>query len=150
MESVASSSSSSDRRLHPTQAFPTQPLQDRIFRALHHHLRLLTDPNLTSLSWVPQARQGGLRPQWRLKKERCVQFVLMKWRRKRGWWLVVHARMLFMKTAWLGGEEVGKEGGSCVICRARWRDQSSQERYLNLAAYVSEDDTAPSGSLCSG
>lgn len=44
----------------------------------------------------------------------------------------------------------GRRGGSCVICRARWRDLSDQERYLNLAAYVREDDTAQSGSLCAG
>lgn len=32
---------------------------------------------------------------------------------------------------------------SCVICRSRWRDRADQERYLNLAAYVSQDDVAP-------
>ncbi|KAI3729762.1 hypothetical protein L6452_18428 [Arctium lappa] len=29
---------------------------------------------------------------------------------------------------------------SCVICRARWRDRTEQERYINLSAYVSEDE----------
>ncbi|XP_050210123.1 uncharacterized protein LOC126660571 [Mercurialis annua] len=37
----------------------------------------------------------------------------------------------------------GRKGGNCVICRARWRDnRSDQERYLNLAAYVGDDVTA--------
>lgn len=29
---------------------------------------------------------------------------------------------------------------SCVICRARWRDRVEQDEYLNLSAYVGEDD----------
>lgn len=29
---------------------------------------------------------------------------------------------------------------SCVICRARWRDRAEQEKYINLSAYVSEDE----------
>lgn len=29
---------------------------------------------------------------------------------------------------------------SCVICRSRWKDRANQEKYLNLAAYVSEDN----------
>lgn len=29
---------------------------------------------------------------------------------------------------------------TCVICRSRWRDRVDQERYLNLSAYVSEED----------
>lgn len=29
---------------------------------------------------------------------------------------------------------------SCVICRARWRDRAEQERYINLSAYVSQDE----------
>ncbi|GAB4837206.1 hypothetical protein Ancab_002112 [Ancistrocladus abbreviatus] len=29
---------------------------------------------------------------------------------------------------------------SCVICRARWRDRADQEKYLNLAAYIHEED----------
>lgn len=33
----------------------------------------------------------------------------------------------------------GRRSASCVICRARWRG-SDQEQYLNLAAYVSEED----------
>ncbi|KDP34157.1 hypothetical protein JCGZ_07728 [Jatropha curcas] len=40
MESVGSSSSTSDHRLH-FHIRPTQPLAGRIFRALRHHLRLL-------------------------------------------------------------------------------------------------------------
>ncbi|KAI3706799.1 hypothetical protein L6452_24772 [Arctium lappa] len=29
---------------------------------------------------------------------------------------------------------------TCVICRARWRGIGEEERYINLSAYVSEDD----------
>ncbi|CAO2816804.1 unnamed protein product [Amaranthus hypochondriacus] len=28
----------------------------------------------------------------------------------------------------------------CVICRSRWRNRADQDKYLNLAAYVNEDD----------
>lgn len=31
---------------------------------------------------------------------------------------------------------------SCVICRARWKDRVDQEMYLNLSAYVNEDEMA--------
>ncbi|KAK7351494.1 hypothetical protein VNO77_11002 [Canavalia gladiata] len=34
----------------------------------------------------------------------------------------------------------GRRSASCVICRARWRDRAEQDKYLNLSAYVSEDD----------
>lgn len=46
----------------------------------------------------------------------------------------------------------GRRSASCVICRARWR--AEQEKYLNLAAYVTEDNTADGGGggggLCGG
>ncbi|KAL3498501.1 hypothetical protein ACH5RR_041233 [Cinchona calisaya] len=29
---------------------------------------------------------------------------------------------------------------SCVLCRARWRNTADQENYLNLSAYISEDE----------
>ncbi|KVH90333.1 hypothetical protein Ccrd_007656 [Cynara cardunculus var. scolymus] len=29
---------------------------------------------------------------------------------------------------------------TCVICRARWRNIDEEDRYINLSAYVSEDD----------
>ncbi|KAK6912750.1 Zinc finger, RING-type [Dillenia turbinata] len=47
----------------------------------------------------------------------------------------------------------GRRSASCVICRARWRDVADQEKYLNLAAYVSEDDVdvaESSGTHCGG
>lgn len=45
----------------------------------------------------------------------------------------------------------GRRSTSCVICRARWRDRNDQDKYLNLAAYVSEDDAADNGvGLCAG
>ncbi|KAK7311767.1 hypothetical protein RJT34_10108 [Clitoria ternatea] len=45
----------------------------------------------------------------------------------------------------------GRRTASCVICRARWRDRVEQDKYLNLSAYVSEDDMAqPGGGLCTG
>jgi hypothetical protein len=46
----------------------------------------------------------------------------------------------------------GRRAASCVICRARWRDRADQERYLNLAAYVSEDNNVgeEGGGLCGG
>ncbi|KAJ7965936.1 Mitogen-activated protein kinase kinase kinase 1 [Quillaja saponaria] len=39
----------------------------------------------------------------------------------------------------------GRRSASCVICRARWRDRTEQDKYLNLAAYVTEDDMADQG-----
>ncbi|KAL9313457.1 hypothetical protein ACSQ67_018909 [Phaseolus vulgaris] len=45
----------------------------------------------------------------------------------------------------------GRRTASCVICRARWRDRVEQDKYLNLSAYVSEDDMGePAGGLCTG
>ncbi|GMH06981.1 hypothetical protein Nepgr_008821 [Nepenthes gracilis] len=37
----------------------------------------------------------------------------------------------------------GRRSASCVICRARWRDKANQEKYLNLAAYIQEEDDVP-------
>ncbi|KAJ6361530.1 hypothetical protein OIU78_002042 [Salix suchowensis] len=45
----------------------------------------------------------------------------------------------------------GRRAASCVICRARWRDRNDEDKYLNLAAYVGEDDTAGDGvGICAG
>ncbi|XP_077211755.1 SWIM zinc finger family protein / mitogen-activated protein kinase kinase kinase (MAPKKK)-like protein [Tasmannia lanceolata] len=41
----------------------------------------------------------------------------------------------------------GRRRASCVICRARWRERKEQEGYLNLAAYISEDE-GEIGGLC--
>ncbi|KAF5938853.1 hypothetical protein HYC85_023112 [Camellia sinensis] len=41
-----------------------------------------------------------------------------------------------------------RRSATCVICRARWRNRTDQEPYLNLSAYVSEDDMAEENSLC--
>ncbi|XAR69294.1 Mitogen-activated protein kinase kinase kinase [Bertholletia excelsa] len=40
---------------------------------------------------------------------------------------------------------------TCVICRARWRNRVEQEAYLNLSAYVNEEDDVAEGegsSMC--
>ncbi|MED6193335.1 hypothetical protein PIB30_018277 [Stylosanthes scabra] len=44
----------------------------------------------------------------------------------------------------------GRRSASCVICRARWRNMAEQEKYVNLSAYVSDDDDVipPPSSLC--
>ncbi|XP_043704907.1 uncharacterized protein LOC122654743 [Telopea speciosissima] len=47
----------------------------------------------------------------------------------------------------------GRRSATCVICRARWRETAEQEMYLNLAAYVSEEDEVDdavesNGNLC--
>lgn len=34
----------------------------------------------------------------------------------------------------------GRRPGICAICRARWRGRADQEKYVNLGAYVKEDD----------
>ncbi|OIV97806.1 hypothetical protein TanjilG_12563 [Lupinus angustifolius] len=46
----------------------------------------------------------------------------------------------------------GRRTASCVICRARWRDRTEQDKYVNLSAFVSEDDNMaqPVGGLCTG
>ncbi|KAJ6330173.1 hypothetical protein OIU76_008906 [Salix suchowensis] len=45
----------------------------------------------------------------------------------------------------------GRRAASCVICRARWRDRNDEDKYLNLASYVGEDDTAGDGvGICAG
>ncbi|KAF5748269.1 mitogen-activated protein kinase kinase kinase 1 [Tripterygium wilfordii] len=42
----------------------------------------------------------------------------------------------------------GRRSASCVICRARWRDmRAGEDKYLNLGAYVSDDD---GGIVCGG
>ncbi|KAL6980097.1 hypothetical protein U1Q18_021746 [Sarracenia purpurea var. burkii] len=44
-----------------------------------------------------------------------------------------------------------RRSATCVICRARWRNSSSdQETYLNLSAYVSENDMADADAICGG
>lgn len=44
----------------------------------------------------------------------------------------------------------GKRSASCVICRARWKDRTGRDAYLNLAAYVSEEPNSVEdvGVLC--
>ncbi|XP_058780689.1 uncharacterized protein LOC131654775 [Vicia villosa] len=44
----------------------------------------------------------------------------------------------------------GRRSASCVICRARWRDRVEEDKYVNLSAYVSEDDfrAQSSGGIC--
>ena len=48
----------------------------------------------------------------------------------------------------------GRRSASCVICRARWRDTAEQDKYVNLSAYVSEEDDMANpgggGGLCTG
>ncbi|KAL5976793.1 hypothetical protein ACLOJK_021127 [Asimina triloba] len=34
----------------------------------------------------------------------------------------------------------GRRAASCVVCRAKWRERKEQEAYMNLAAYVSDED----------
>lgn len=39
-----------------------------------------------------------------------------------------------------------RRSASCVLCRARWRsEKTDQEKYLNLSAYISEDDPMVEG-----
>ncbi|XP_022862518.1 mitogen-activated protein kinase kinase kinase 1-like isoform X2 [Olea europaea var. sylvestris] len=40
-----------------------------------------------------------------------------------------------------------RKSTTCVLCRARWREGANQEKYLNLSAYVIEDDTVE-GTCC--
>ncbi|KAF5205922.1 Swim zinc finger family protein [Thalictrum thalictroides] len=42
----------------------------------------------------------------------------------------------------------GRRSANCVMCRARWRDMAEQDRYLNLAAYVTEDDMVEGQGIC--
>ncbi|XP_008794171.2 mitogen-activated protein kinase kinase kinase 1 [Phoenix dactylifera] len=44
----------------------------------------------------------------------------------------------------------GRSAASCVVCRARWRERGEQERYVNLAGYVSEEDEGGGGGLYAG
>ncbi|KAJ4708086.1 Mitogen-activated protein kinase kinase kinase 1-like protein [Melia azedarach] len=63
---------------------------------------------------------------------------------------------LIHEECWVGWKRSrGRRAASCVICRARWRDRSDQEKYLNLAAFVNQEDdhhTAENsgGRLCGG
>nr|CAD1842207.1 unnamed protein product [Ananas comosus var. bracteatus] len=34
----------------------------------------------------------------------------------------------------------GRRAASCVVCRARWRERRERNRYINLSAYVSEEE----------
>lgn len=38
---------------------------------------------------------------------------------------------------------------NCVLCRARWRNTAEQDKYLNLSAYISEDDMVEDEGHCS-
>ena len=40
-----------------------------------------------------------------------------------------------------------RRSANCVICRARW--SADQEKYLNLATYISQDE-AGDGGICAG
>lgn len=44
----------------------------------------------------------------------------------------------------------GRRSASCVICRAGWRDRNEQDKYVNLSAYISEEDmlAQPYGDIC--
>lgn len=43
-----------------------------------------------------------------------------------------------------------RRSATCVLCRARWRNGGDdQEKYLNLSAYVSEDDMVEGDGRCS-
>ncbi|KAF6164513.1 hypothetical protein GIB67_025339 [Kingdonia uniflora] len=44
----------------------------------------------------------------------------------------------------------GRRSANCVMCRARWKDRQDQERYLNLAAYISDDDNNDTVNMCRG
>ncbi|CAA6672872.1 unnamed protein product [Spirodela intermedia] len=46
----------------------------------------------------------------------------------------------------------GRRAATCVLCRARWKERKETERYLNLGAYIGEDETAATvgGSSCAG
>ncbi|XP_028755869.1 mitogen-activated protein kinase kinase kinase 1-like [Neltuma alba] len=45
----------------------------------------------------------------------------------------------------------GRRTASCVICRARWRGMNDQDQYLNLSAYISQNNMAEtSGGPCTG
>lgn len=59
---------------------------------------------------------------------------------------------------WVRWKKSGDQRGapSCVICRARWRDRTDQEAYLNLSAFVGqkeeeeEDHDDDQTALCGG
>ncbi|XP_004501151.1 uncharacterized protein [Cicer arietinum] len=42
----------------------------------------------------------------------------------------------------------GRRSVSCVICRARWRNRGEQDKYVNLSAYVSEEEDLQDGGVC--
>ncbi|CAI9759640.1 unnamed protein product [Fraxinus pennsylvanica] len=42
-----------------------------------------------------------------------------------------------------------RKPATCVLCRARWREGANQEKYLNLSAYVTEDDMVEGDDHCS-
>ncbi|KAL2548420.1 SWIM zinc finger family protein/mitogen-activated protein kinase kinase kinase (MAPKKK)-related [Forsythia ovata] len=42
-----------------------------------------------------------------------------------------------------------RKSATCVLCRARWRERENQEKYLNLSAYISQDDMAEGDDHCS-
>lgn len=45
----------------------------------------------------------------------------------------------------------GRQSTSCVVCRARWRNRTENDKYLNLSAYISENDMAEAnGGPCAG
>ncbi|XP_052171094.1 uncharacterized protein LOC127787206 [Diospyros lotus] len=41
-----------------------------------------------------------------------------------------------------------RRSATCVICRARWRNWSDRDSYLNLSAYVGEDEMGRGSGMC--
>lgn len=63
---------------------------------------------------------------------------------------------LIHEECWMRWKMSGRRRwASCVVCRSRWRDRSDEEKYLNLAPYLQEEDenvaeSSGGGCLCGG
>ncbi|RVX17605.1 hypothetical protein CK203_003822 [Vitis vinifera] len=185
LKSVASNSSPPEHRLHP-RFKPTQPVADRIVRAIRHRLRLLhrsesnffvlgatgnvrrtlrpcllshllskpTSPEAVAGAGVRerfhqlflQAREGSSRPAIEIEDGTMCPVCLDEMGRGEKVVACGTCRNPIHEECLLTWKRTrGRRSASCVICRARWSNRTDQERYLNLAAYVSDDDEVAEG-----
>ncbi|CAK9184886.1 unnamed protein product [Ilex paraguariensis] len=230
MESVASSSTPAEEHHQHHRIKSTQPLEDRVLRAIRHRLRLLHRSNsdffilgatgnvyTVSLSLTPScscpdrttpckhilfvlirvlgvslddgcllrktlrpcelhrllglpmspesfagdgvrewfhqlyfpARQGPSRPVVEIENGAMCPICLEEMERREKLVACATCRNPIHKECLMAWKRSSRRKSvSCVICRARWRDRAERERYLNLSAYVSDEDMVEGGNLC--
>ncbi|KAK8597518.1 hypothetical protein V6N13_094923 [Hibiscus sabdariffa] len=169
MDPVSSSSSTTTLRPNsPHQRFkPTQPVVERIVRALCHPLFLLHRPcRLSRLLGTPTSpealagaslrerfhqlfsegkKHGGRSEGVKEIDEGTVCPICLEEMEKKDKVAACSTCQNPIHEECLTRRKSSRErrSANCVICRARWR--SDQGKYLNLAAYIGRDDAEGGG-----